>query len=593
MGFDTKAFLGYFLNEQAGSMERRREKADIFEEEERQEAEQSRREIQRRRTIVDGLVSESKRLEQLGVTPAQIKAATASGPQGLMNLSKAVQAEVKARGGMSRLSEYDISALIDASAISPAYDKMDYREFLSRTMGLTSPDQTPEVDDRTMLQKALGFDQKKAIRAKLDAQKTAGGYSVLDVNEMARGQAYSSLMPGAYATFSPGSLYDSESALKSYTLAASKINKALDEDPVYLNLKASGDTAAMQEYRQNAFKPFALAQFKKYGMASAKDPVLNWSSVIGEANYKTLLQEIPDGSKQIVADFENQLGETREITETGPNGQSYTLTIGAAGVTKLVLTPAPGTAGQPKTLTDQDEINSALNKFNKAGLMDTTTLQLLQEGQSTTDLPSGVASDEVVDRTMPTGLGASDLGDAPAVDVDSITAPETADEFKVNGVTYDEWQGMSRKERKDKGLPQGELGAQFKFKRFQKGLGINTAADQSVATFANMGKAQTNIASIEEDAVVTIGDMDYKVKTFDGEKYFEELDTGSMQEKDVDVIFRSALKGILEEMRGKDLEDFPFILQDYAFDNDLPDDVVNRLGEEYDTIEAKLRDAGL
>jgi hypothetical protein len=108
-----------------------------------------------------------------------------------------------------------------------------------------------------------------------------------------------------------------------------------------------------------------------------------------------------------------------------------------------------------------------------------------------------------------------------------------------------------------------------------------------------MGKAQTNIASIEEDAVVTIGDTDYKVKTFDGEKYFEELSTGSMQEKDVDVIFRSALKGILEEMRGKDLEDFPFILQDYAFDNDLPDDVVNRLGEEYDTIEAKLRDAGL
>jgi hypothetical protein len=47
---------------------------------------------------------------------------------------------------------------------------------------------------------------------------------------------------------------------------------------------------------------------------------------------------------------------------------------------------------------------------------------------------------------------------------------EPAGEFEFNGVTYDEWQDMSRKERKDKGLPQGELGAQFKFKRFQKGL---------------------------------------------------------------------------------------------------------------------------
>jgi hypothetical protein len=62
----------------------------------------------------------------------------------------------------------------------------------------------------------------------------------------------------------------------------------------------------------------------------------------------------------------------------------------------------------------------------------------------------------------------------------SITSPdfdagieiptEPAGEFELNGVTYDEWQDMSRKERKDKGLPQGELGAQFKFKRFQKGL---------------------------------------------------------------------------------------------------------------------------
>ena len=64
MAFDTKKFIGYLLNEQAGSMQRRREKADIFEEEERAEAEQSRREISRRRTIVDGLVSEAKRLEQ-------------------------------------------------------------------------------------------------------------------------------------------------------------------------------------------------------------------------------------------------------------------------------------------------------------------------------------------------------------------------------------------------------------------------------------------------------------------------------------------------------------------------------------------------
>lgn len=592
MAFDTKKFIGYLLNEQAGSMQRRREKADIFEEEERAEAEQSRREISRRRTIVDGLVSEAKRLEQLGVTPAQIKAAAASGPQGLSNLSKAVQAEVKARGGISRLSEYDVSALIDASTISPAYDKMDYEEFLSRTAGLMPVGQAPEVDTRTILQKALGFDQKQAVRAKLDTQKSVGGYSILDINEMARGQAYSSLMPGAYATFSPGSLYDSEAALKTYTLASSKIISALDDDLVYQDL-LSKDPEAAAKYKRDAYKPFALSQFKKYGMESAKDPVLNWPSILGEDNYKILLSEISGGDKQVLAEAENALGETTDIERTGPNGEKFIITTGKTGATKITLM---GAEGNEKVITDVGEIEEFLNKITSAGLMDSNTTLLLQGGKTKSDLPSATAADAVVDRTVPTGLGGSGLGDDPKVDTDiveEIFIPKSADEFKINGVTYNEWQGMSRKERKEKGLPEGELAAQFKFKRFQKGLGINTAAEQSVATFDNMGDAQLNIDRVEEDAVVTIGDIDYKVKTFNGEKYFEELETGSMQKEDVDDQFRVALKGILEAMRGKDLSDFPFILQDYAFDNDLPDDVVNRLGEEYDTIEAKLKGAGL
>ena len=59
---------------------------------------------------------------------------------------------------------------------------------------------------------------------------------------------------------------------------------------------------------------------------------------------------------------------------------------------------------------------------------------------------------------------------SPDFDADVEITTEPAGEFEFNGVTYAEWQDMSRKERKDKGLPQGELGAQFKFKRFQKGL---------------------------------------------------------------------------------------------------------------------------
>ena len=82
---------------------------------------------------------------------------------------------------------------------------------------------------------------------------------------------------------------------------------------------------------------------------------------------------------------------------------------------------------------------------------------------------------------------------SPDFDAGVEITTEPAGEFEFNGVTYDEWQDMSRKERKDKGLPQGELGAQFKFKRFQKGL---------------QGSPFDRSPTIPEDNVVSASEID-------------------------------------------------------------------------------------
>jgi hypothetical protein len=601
-GFNPQAFAAGALGEVEEGMTRREEEARKYEEEQRELAKQSRAEIQRRRSVVGSLVSEARRLESLGVTKAQIQAAHSSGPNGLMELSKQVQAEVKRRGGKARLSEYDISAMIDGSAIDPKFAEMDYEEFISRSAGLLDTTVGDlKAPERSLAQRFLGSGAKDAVRAKLDAEKTVGGMSVYDINELARSQAYQSAIPGAYATFTPGEFYDQEAALKSWSLAQRRIDTALKSDPIHLDLVGDNKMEEALEYRRKKYAAFAQAQFNKYGKDAINDPVVNWKDILGEEMYTELaianeadegiISAIDAGASEIIGN-----STTRSFA-----GGSYTLSTGLGDtVARIKLVGEKG----EKTIDDPQQISEFLDTLVARGEM---TQQAANKLKPITVEGLGMAGELDISAITEAALGAAEEEEemaaeaemevGPAIteapDVESISAP-TAEEFKVNGVTFEEWQGMSRKERKDAGLPEGEVAGQIKFKRFQKGLGVNIASDQSAASFEDMGKAQMGISGIDVDTVVTIGGEEYKVQEALGDKYFEKVDGGIPQAKSKEITDQ-ATKTFLETLKNIEYStnpdrDVDAAFAQFIFDNDLPDETIKYIEDRLDQVKAALAD---
>ena len=601
-GFNPQAFAAGALGEVEEGMTRREEEARKYEEEQRELAKQSRAEIQRRRSVVGSLVSEARRLESLGVTKAQIQAAHSSGPNGLMELSKQVQAEVKRRGGKARLSEYDISAMIDGSAIDPKFAEMDYEEFISRSAGLLDTTVGDlKAPERSLAQRFLGSGAKDVVRAKLDAEKTVGGMSVYDINELARSQAYQSAIPGAYATFTPGEFYDQEAALKSWSLAQRRIDTALKSDPIHLDLVGDNKMEEALEYRRKKYAAFAQAQFNKYGKDAINDPVVNWKDILGEEMYTELaianeadegiISAIDAGASEIIGN-----STTRSFA-----GGSYTLSTGLGDtVARIKLVGEKG----EKTIDDPQQISEFLDTLVARGEM---TQQAANKLKPITVEGLGMAGELDISAITEAALGAAEEEEemaaeaemevGPAIteapDVESISAP-TAEEFKVNGVTFEEWQGMSRKERKDAGLPEGEVAGQIKFKRFQKGLGVNIASDQSAASFEDMGKAQMGISGIDVDTVVTIGGEEYKVQEALGDKYFEKVDGGIHEAKSKEITDQ-ATKTFLETLKNIEYStnpdrDVDAAFAQFIFDNDLPDETIKYIEDRLDQVKAALAD---
>lgn len=591
--FNPKAFAAGALGEVASGMTRREEEARKYEEEQRELAKESRIEIGRRRSIVGALVSEARRLESLGVSKAQIQAAHASGPSGLMELSKMVQAEVKRRGGKARLSEYDISAMIDSSDMNPMYAEMDYEEFMSRSAGLLDTQagdlKEPKVN---ILQRALGVGAKDRVRAKLDREETVGGMSIYDINELARGQAYQSMMPGAYATFTPGEFYDQEAALKSWSIAQKRIDTSLKTDDEYLRLQQLGDNGASAlEYKRKKYAAYAQSQFNKYGADAINDPVVNWKDLLGESMY-TELAISNEADEQIIsaidagaADF---MGKT--ITREGESG-SYKLHTGLGDtVAKITLT---GPKGQ-QVVQDPKLISEFLDSLVAKGEMSEENASKLRPEARGASIPEvstvglGMADELDITALTEAALGAAEEEDAepelesgPAVteapEVETIAAP-SADEFKLEGVTYEEWLGMSRKEREEKGLPTSVVGGEVGFKRFQKGLGVNIAKDQPATEFADMGQGQANIESIDAGTVVTVGGEDYRVGESLGQKYFEKLDDASLSDEALKDLTEKAINEFAKKFEEREYSagtkrDLKAAFSQFLFENDLPEEV--------------------
>ena len=284
-----KAFATAFLGDQAKAIQKRIQDAEDYEDEQREKAERNKATIGKRRSLVNLAKTEINLLKKMGAKDKHINAAIAAGPKSLFEFSQALQKEAQKRpsaGGSYTFSESELDAFIEMPEEFTT-ETMDPAEHYARSIGLAKPSLgSYEAKEQGFVKSALGMGLKDSVRSRLDKDAYYEGYSMMDINEVARQEAYESMAPGTYFSFKPSAAYnpvDVGPAFKDAYADASEVNDAVDanlRDTYPSNYKEKKKELIK---RQQAGVIDAYAQ--QFGRRFLEDTSINLEGMLGSELY--------------------------------------------------------------------------------------------------------------------------------------------------------------------------------------------------------------------------------------------------------------------------------------------------------------------
>ncbi len=284
-----KAFATAFLGDQAKAIQKRIQDAEDYEDEQREKAERNKATIGKRRSLVNLAKTEINLLKKMGAKDKHINAAIAAGPKALFEFSQALQKEAQKRpsaGGSYTFSESELDAFIEMPEEFTT-ETMDPAEHYARSIGLAKPSLgSYEAKEQGFVKSALGMGLKDSVRSRLDKDAYYEGYSMMDINEVARQEAYESMAPGTYFSFKPSAAYNPVNvgpAFKDAYADASEINAAVDanlRDTYPSNYKEKKKELIK---RQQAGVIDAYAQ--QFGRRFLEDTSINLEGMLGSELY--------------------------------------------------------------------------------------------------------------------------------------------------------------------------------------------------------------------------------------------------------------------------------------------------------------------
>ena len=149
MAFNWKAFQTAFMDDTAKRIDERLKEAKDYRERQRELADKSKLQIQKRKALANLAVGKASQLSRLGVTDEQIAAAVASGPDALFTFADEV-IEYANKQNIKKFTPTQIDALIE----TPELMKEDLGEeftldsFIKQSYGLAKP--TPSSEPEQM-----------------------------------------------------------------------------------------------------------------------------------------------------------------------------------------------------------------------------------------------------------------------------------------------------------------------------------------------------------------------------------------------------------------------------------------------------------
>ena len=233
-GFDWTSFATAFMNTTAEGIKKNKDEAKSWRLQQEELALKNTSEFQKRKTRVDTVLGYTNYLTQSGATDAQIQAAIATGPDGIIKFTAAVEKAVKLNGGRP-LAENEVSTIISMPEHFRKVDK-DITSFVNESFGLNAPSPGPSPQpDVTWWQRAMGSRARDVERGNLDRNVMYQGLTALDLNEMAQSAEYTSLIPGTMASFT-SNLID-PNVIENVATTLNNLTAKVKSSPEYTDLK--------------------------------------------------------------------------------------------------------------------------------------------------------------------------------------------------------------------------------------------------------------------------------------------------------------------------------------------------------------------
>jgi len=492
MGFDVQAFATGFLESRVKDIEKKGDEARAFEENQRTLADRNTQTLSKRNAVVQQVVGLSNMLRDNGASERVIQAAIAAGPQEITTLANKVTEARKAAGG-GKLGSSDIEALVNIPEGFSVMDT-DTTNLIRKTYGLGYEGKgvTKDMPERSFMDRLRGDKQMDMARARLDREVIKDGYTAYDVNQMSAQQDYESLVPGTFITFNDIKVFRPSEDMDGFTRTINNLTKAVEDTGAYstLDTEIKGLIGAIQVSEDSEEVAAAKARLPK-AQAEMDELYLSTVGSTIQDMVDTYGESFTDGADGYLRSFLSEsyvnslsLGTTEADEDTEDDLEAAF--PDATTSTPRATEPADATSTGSTTpevevslLPDanMDELSAARPKVRPQpeGEPEVTS-EVTPEGEPEVATISEQDADplEITQYVPPladavdSALGLSAAAETAQLNIDNQKTMAQA----MATVTREEWDEMSRAERKEKGLPVRRLDIAYagkdNFKKIEK-----------------------------------------------------------------------------------------------------------------------------
>ena len=380
MAFDWKLFAAEFLDTVTEGIETQTAEAKEYKEKQEEAAQRNAQLINSRQTNAQTAAQMGKRAMQLGATESQVRTAMASGFNGVTELYEKLQAAANQKG-VKKLGVDDIEAIVTMPSIPTVNTDMvdmSLEEFAKRTYGVAPIQKTPtKQEERGILADLFGFTAKDRVKQELAETEYMGGLSIAEINELARQQEYTSLIPGSTMTFleverfTPKTQMEFSKELKEVMedaitgdVAEDYIDDAAMEAGNDIELARQLKTKARQDLQRIAAENLILQYAEVYaagGMLSSEFVRKQIKDVMGQQFLDDLL--VANGEETETPQEEETQTEQPTVTEQDQETQTQETTQTQTSDTTDQETPISTEESPPELTEEERYIQDVKSKY--------------------------------------------------------------------------------------------------------------------------------------------------------------------------------------------------------------------------------------